>query len=252
VEPVEERERRGQDFYARALGYAARSDVPFLIGGAYALRHYVGGVTRATKDIDFMVKAEDYPRLLQVFSEAGLRTEITQPLWLTRACFEDLFVDVIFNTPNALCPVDDSWFEHAHSAEVLGYPVKLVPPEEIIWPKLYVMERDHFDGGDVLHVLRQQGRTLDWQRLWGRMDRHWQVLFAHLLLFRFVYPSERDAIPEWLMREMMGRAESELGETAPADKICRGMLLSSEQYLADITQWGYMDVRALAMQGRAA
>jgi hypothetical protein len=252
MEPVAERERRGQDFYARALGYAVRSDVPFLIGGAYALRHYAGGVTRATKDIDFLVKAEDYPRLLQVFAEAGFRTEITHPLWLTRACFEDLFVDVIFNTPNALCPVDDSWFEHAPPAEVLGYPVKLVPPEEIIWPKLYVMERDHYDGGDVLHVIRAQAPTLDWRRLWERMERHWHLLFSHLLLFQFVYPSERAGVPDWLMRELLERVKREMKEDPPAERTCRGTLLSGEQYLIDITQWGYIDVRALAMQGRTA
>lgn len=252
MESVDQRERRGQDFYAEALGHALHSGVPFLIGGAYALRHYAGGITRATKDIDFFVKAEDYPRLLQVFSDVGYRTEITQPLWLTRACVDDLFVDVIFNTPNALCPVDDSWFEHARDAEVLGFPVKLAPPEEIIWPKLYVMERDHFDGGDVLHILRQEGATLDWQRLWQRMERHWQVLFAHVLLFRFVYPSERNVVPDWLIRELLARVEEEMATAPPEARICRGTLLSNEQYLIDITQWGYMDVRALAMQGRAA
>ena len=53
-----------------------------------------------------------------------------------------------------------------------------------------------FGGADVLHLLNACAETLDWSRLTRRFGRHWRVLFAHLTLFGFVYPSERCRIPE--------------------------------------------------------
>jgi hypothetical protein len=241
--------QEAERFYARALGHAARSGVPFLVGGAYALREYAG-LWRDTKDLDVFCTAADYPRLLQALAAAGYATEIHFPNWLARAYEGDRFVDVLFSTPNGLCPVDETWFSTAREATVLGIPVRLVPPEEVVWPKMYLMERERFDGADVLHVLRQQGASLDWPRLWARFEGHWEVLFAHLLLFQFVYPSERGCVPEWLWRELLARQERRLAEPVPQERICRGLLLSDRQYQVDVTQWGYADARALLLQGR--
>jgi hypothetical protein len=241
--------REAERFYVRALEHLLHSGVPFLVGGAYALREYAA-ISRETKDLDLFCKAEDYPRLLQVLAEAGYRTEITFPHWLAKAFSGDFFVDVIFNTPNAVCPVDDSWLAHAREAELFGHQVKLVPAEELLWAKMYIMERERFDGADVLHVIRHLGASLDWPRLWARMEPHWEIMFAHLLLFEFVYPSERDAVPGWLWDDLLARLQQRLSVPPPRERICRGLLISDRQYQIDITQWGYRDARALRMQGR--
>jgi hypothetical protein len=120
----------------------------------------------------------------------------------------------------------------------------------MIWCKSFVQERERFDGADVVHLIRKQGPTLDWHRVLARMDPHWEVLFAHLLTFRFVYPSERDTVPAWLMRELQSRVERQLAEPPPQEPICRGLLISERQYQIDITTWGYQDVRAMLLQGR--
>jgi len=54
------------------------------------------------------------------------------------------------------------------------------------------MERERFDGGDIAHLIRGSGRDLDWQRLLNRFGPHWRVLFSHLVMFGFCYPSERE------------------------------------------------------------
>jgi hypothetical protein len=69
------------------------------------------------------------------------------------------------------------------------------------------------------------------------------VLLSHLILFGFVYPTERTQVPAWVMRELLGRLESELDTPAPPDGVCYGTLLSREQYLKDIQSWGYRDAR---------
>src|SRR5690348_18129368 len=39
-------------------------------------------------------------------------------------------VDLVFSSGNGVCVVDDSWFDYALEAEVLGMPVKIARSEE--------------------------------------------------------------------------------------------------------------------------
>jgi hypothetical protein len=66
------------------------------------------------------------------------------------------------------------------------------------------------------------------------------------VLFGFIYPSERDQIPSWVMQDLMQRLTSSLSAPTPAERTCRGTLLSRQQYLIDVEQWGYLDARLAA------
>jgi hypothetical protein len=229
-------------FYGHALTILAAAGVPFLVGGAYALHRYTG-IERHTKDLDIFVRPHDAGRVLAALRAAGYHAALVYPHWLGKAsCGED-FVDVIFGSGNGVAVVDDGWFAHAVEDEVLGLPVKLAPAEEMIWSKAFVMERERYDGADVAHLLHGCAERLDWNRLLARFGEHWRVLFAHLVLFGFIYPGECTRIPPWVTRGLMRRLETEL-EAGPADaRVCRGTLLSREQYLADVECWGYRDAR---------
>ena len=48
-----------------------------------------------------------------------------------------------------LCEVDDLWFKYAAPGQVFGFPVKFCPPEEMIWSKAFVMERERVICGTV-------------------------------------------------------------------------------------------------------
>ena len=98
-------------------------------------------------------------------------------------------LDLIFRAGNGLCEVDDSWFERARDDELLGVPVKLCAPEEMIWMKAYIMERERFDGADIAHLILMKNQEINWERLLCSMEQYWEVLLIHLLNFRFIYPS---------------------------------------------------------------
>ena len=83
---------------------------------------------------------------LDALKRAGYKTEKTFPHWLAKARRGRDCVDLIFRAGNGLCEVDDSWFERAHNHEFGDLPVKLCAPEEMIWMKAYIMERERFDG----------------------------------------------------------------------------------------------------------
>jgi hypothetical protein len=235
-------------FYRAMLQTLSAARVPFLVGGAYALARYTG-IERHTKDFDVFVRASEVEAAMVALSEAGATTELTFPHWLGKAwCGED-FIDIIFSSGNGLVAVDDGWFAHAVPDEVLALPVNLIPPEEMIWSKSFVMERERYDGADINHLLRVKAVALDWPRLLGRFGECWRVLLNHLVVFGFVYPAEARNVPHWVMRELLARTEAELDAPALSERICRGPLISREQYLIDIEQWGYRDPRLCANGG---
>src|SRR5262249_15911864 len=159
--------------------------------------------------------------------------------WLGKAHNGEDFVDFIFSSGNGVAKVDDGWFDHAQPGSLLGEPVRLSPVEEIIWSKSYVCERERFGGADICHLIRPQGRKLDWQGLVRRFGRHWRMVLAHLILFGFVYPGERAIIPAAVMEELTGRLQKENRSGAPDTRVCRGTLLSRVQYVIDVERWGY-------------
>lgn len=235
-------DKKTRAFYCAVIRTLQHGRVPFLVGGAYAFSRYTG-IERHTKDFDIFVRPEVCEPALRTLAAAGYRTEMTHPHWLGKAYCSDAFVDVIYSSGNGVATVDDLWFEHATEATLLDLPVKLIPAEEMIWSKSFIMERERYDGADVAHVLKACARNLGWKRLLWRFGAHWRVLYCHLVLFGYIYPGERDLLPREVMRDLAKRLEGELGRPPTDEKICRGTLISREQYLEDIGPWGYKDER---------
>ena len=229
-------------FYRHALAILKEAEIPHLVGGAYAFARYTG-IERHTKDFDVFIRREDFGRAAWAFRKAGYKAELTFPHWLGKAFQEDDFVDLIFSAGNGVAEVDDLWFEHAVKDQVFGVDVELIPAEEMIWSKGLIMERERFDGADVNHILRAAGDKLDWRRLVDRYGPYWRALYAHLVLFGFVYPGDRGKVPAWVMEELAGRMQAETAAGSADEKICNGTIISRQQYLKDIGDWGYEDAR---------
>jgi Uncharacterised nucleotidyltransferase len=226
-------------FYRRAFEIMDQAKIPFLLGGAYAFGYYTG-ITRHTKDLDLFVRPADIRTTLSAFAAAGHRTDLLFSHWLGKVFHGNDFVDIIFSSGNGLCPVDEEWFTHAVPAEVLGAKVRLVPAEEMIWQKAFIMERERFDGADVNHLIRARGQQLDWNRLLARFGAHQRVLLGHLIFFGFAYPDDRDSVPADVLNGLISRPDN---GPVGATPVCQGPLLSRMQYLADIEEWGYADPR---------
>lgn len=226
-------------FYKEVVATLQAAEVPFLVGGTYSLERHAG-IQRRTKDLDLFIRKTSFAAAARALEAAGFDVELAHPHWLAKATRRRLQVDLIFAGGNGLARVDDEWFAHGVKDAAFDIDVRLCPPEEMIWSKSFVMERERFDGADVLHILRESAERLDWRRLLARFGPNAAVLLVHLLLFRFVYPSEARRIPRWVLDAT--RAQAEAAE-APSGRLCRGTLLSRSQYLPDVTEWGYTDAR---------
>lgn len=235
------------EFYRSGARSLAAGGVRFLVGGAYALLDYTG-IERHTKDFDVFVLPADVQRALDVLAAAGYRVELTDERWLAKAFPREgeSFIDLVFGLANGLASVDEEWFTHSALGEVLGIPLPLCPPEEMIWSKSFVVERHRYDGADIAHLLRSCSTRMDWARMVRRFDTAWRVLLGHLIMFGFIFPCDRDLIPAAVMQQLMARLQLEIDGVAPPTRICQGTLLSTEQYATAIERWGYQDARSLA------
>jgi len=228
-------------YYQRVLQILSKGDIPFMLGGTYAVKKYVG-IQRETKDMDIFCKAGDYPRILKMLKEAGFKSAVRDSRWVGKAIFGKYYVDIVFGTPSGVWGVDDSWFVGAPKATILGVKVKLIPPEEMIWCKAYIQSRTRHDGADIYHIILKKNKDINWKRLLNRMERHWEILLAHLINFRFIYPSEIEIIPKWLMVELISRVEQQLNLPKSEERSCRGQLFSHDQYQIDIEKWGFKSI----------
>ena len=237
-------------FYRRTLHVLSDASVPFLVGGSHAFLEYTA-IVRPTKDFDLFLRKTDMERAMESLRSAGYRTELSFPHWLGKAWQHDDFVDLVFSSGNGMCTVDDRWFEHAVETQVLGMPVKIVPCEELLWQKAFVMERERFDGADIMHILRARAGELDWERLLDRFGKQWPLLYTYLVFFGFVYPGEVKALPDGVMADLAARHAASRAATV-TDKVCQGTLVSRAQYLIDIGQYGYADARLAPRGGMSA
>jgi calcineurin-like phosphoesterase family protein len=236
------------NFYRTVLGILRAAEIPFLISGGFALEHFTG-IAREIKDLDLFVLEKDISSALQALKKAGYRAELTFSHWLGKVydSSETEYVDLIFSSGNGLCKVDAAWFQRAIASNIFEMAVFLCPPEEMIWQKAFIMERERYDGADVAHLIHGQSHTLDWQRLLALFDRHWRVLLSHLILFDYIYPTEQYRVPSTIKQHLLDLLRGDLAAPAAAARVCQGPFLSRSQFNVDVESWGYQDARLANM-----
>jgi hypothetical protein len=228
------------EFYRASVRLLKQAKIPFLIGGAYAFGSYTG-ISRDTKDLDIFVQPKDVDRVLTTLQNGGYRCERTSPHWLGKTHCGEYVIDLIYRAGNGLCEVDQSWLDRACDGKLLGIPVKLCAPEEILWMKAFVMERERYDGADIAHLIESCAEKIDWSHLVQRFGPDWRLLLSQLVLFGYIFPSERDRVPASVIGDLMNRMANESGPQTT--RVCRGTLVSRQQYLRDIEERGFVDAR---------
>jgi hypothetical protein len=91
-------------------------------------------------------------------------------------------------------------------------------------------------------MILKKHEQIDWRRLLSNMELYWEVLLVALLNYRFIYPSERDHVPRWLLDELLDRVKAQAEMDPPHLKVCRGRIFSPRDYVTDVTEWGFSEV----------
>ena len=194
--------------FRRALEALNRSNVPYVVGGAFALYRYTG-IWRNTHDLDIYLERKNVPVAVDALLRAGFRDYGEMAAgdreWIYHATKSRVLIDVIWQPPNHLSPVDESFYARSRQGTFLGVPVRFMPPDELMWAKIFTMNRHRCDWPDVFDLVRACPKTLDWQYLVRKLGEHWPVLLSFVILFDWTYPSEKQCIPQEIREELMNR-----------------------------------------------
>src|SRR5215831_15614268 len=225
--------------YQGVLRGLLQANVPFAVSGGFAFHHHTG-IWRTTKDLDLVLPPRAVPGAFGVLIDEGFETYVQDPVWLAKARRGDYFVDLITGVGNATLTVDDSWIDRATEDVVLDIRCKVLPVEEMIASKLFVTRRERFDGADIAHLLRACAGNIDWERLRGLTQPHWQMLYWSLVLFAYIYPTRTTTIPLSIWRDLTERFCLAVGAHGSAE-IFRGTLIDPKMFAIDVNEWGERD-----------
>jgi hypothetical protein len=226
--------------FVEALEVLIASGAQFLVAGTFATNHYTG-IWRNTKDLDIFCAPAWAKKILAILQRHSFKTSVEEEHWLGKAKKNGELVDVIWGGGNWCTVVDDHWFAHAERGQCLGKEVLIAPASDMILSKAWVAGRERYDGADIAHLIRARGRTMDWEDLLARFGDHWQLLLQYLILFRFVYPGERDLVPVELVKRLSSRIGTE--EELKDGLAFRGPLVDRYAYLHDLAEGGLPDPR---------
>ena len=141
-----------REVYKRAMRALNSAGVPYVIAGMYAVFEHTG-TYRHSKDLDIFVEPIHVIGAMRTLREAGFRACLTQGHWLAKAYHGDHFVDVIFGMGNGLALIDQDWYRYSRPAILAATPVRIAPPEELLWHRLFIGERhrheEHHQGSAV-------------------------------------------------------------------------------------------------------
>lgn len=234
--PEEERQA-----YQRALRALNAEGVRYVVSGLYALYEYTG-IYRKTKDLDLFVEPTVVVQAARVLKNAGYTVYLEQSHWIAKAMWGDHQTDLIFGMGNGVSFIDGLWYARSRPGILAATPVRMAPPEDLIWHRLYVSERHRSDMSDVQHLLLCRGRELDWRHLLLRVDDHWRLLLAQIHLFDFTYPGHRENVPRWVREALYQRASATMDEIGDP-KVCYGTMISRFSFTIDVHEWGFQDPR---------
>lgn len=179
------------------IGAARSAGIGFAMGGGLAFSAYSGN-RRNTKDIDLYVLPGDHVRLLEMMAAHGFEeyTEVEyDPTWSWRGHRHGYIIDLLWRMLNNRAAVDEGWVSRGWEVTVQGVPLKLIPPEELLWSKLYILRRERTDWPDILGVLAAQASVIDWDYLLARLGEDAPVLGSVMSLFRWLCPGSATRLP---------------------------------------------------------
>jgi hypothetical protein len=206
---IPERMRR---IFRQALEILNSREIPYVVGGAYALSFYTG-VSRHTHDLDVYLEKKYVQDAVDALLSIGFKDYGEMAAgdrdWIYHAVKRDVLIDLIWQPPNGIHPVDESFYARGSEGEFVGVPVRFLPADELAWAKVFTLNRHRCDWFDVFRLIRASPEGFDWQRLLSNMGEHWPLLLSLIIIYDWAYPDEAFRVPDEVRKELLRRkAES--------------------------------------------
>jgi hypothetical protein len=134
-----------------------RHDIPHALAGSLAV--WARGGPDVYHDIDFIILPDDRERVLEVMSEAGMRTEKPAPDWLYKAYDGDNLVDFIFYAPIGETA---TYIANAEERVVESVRMPVMTVDDVMVMKLGAMNELYLDYSYALQLARSTREQINW------------------------------------------------------------------------------------------
>jgi len=94
---------------------------------------------------------------------------------------------------------------------------ELAPVEELIWAKLYVLQRDRCDWPDIINLIQAASDTIDWDHLLERLGDDAPLLAAALTVYGWLAPDSLLKLP--VLVELLARPTHRRPDATPREKL---------------------------------
>jgi hypothetical protein len=190
-----------RQLYRSVFAAIIERNLPFAIGGGVGFSVY-SRRWRYTKDVDLYIRPADSAQMTAILQKQGFPDLFEKSKydrgWSYRGHQGNVIVDLLWGMANYRSWVDDTWLADAPEIPFEDITVRVLPPEELVWSKLYVVQRHRCDWPDVLNIIHGVGPQMDWRRLLHRVGEDAPVLGSLLNLFGWLCPSRARELPDWL------------------------------------------------------
>jgi hypothetical protein len=193
------------EFYDDVLDAARRTGQPFALGGALAWATYCGHY-RNTKDIDLYVPMDRRQYFIDAVTKAGAldyyNTLAYDRGWIYRSTRDGCIADLIWAMANYVRPIDEDYFNGETKLSLRGNVYGVLPAEELILNKLYIMNRTRCDWFDVFNLVYMTNGALDWDRVISKMGEDRILLSSALRVFAWLCPGRVRLFPADLWKKL--------------------------------------------------
>jgi hypothetical protein len=197
-----------RELYREALIAFNNSGIDYMLGGALGVYYYTDW-WRSTHDLDIYVAPNDVDRARVILTEIGFHDIGEQAQgdreWIYHARKDGLIVDIIWRFANLIDFVAPDWITRAPRGRFLEVDTRFLPLEELIWVKIFVINRHRCDWPDIMRIIRNQCLNLDWYRLIDLIGEHWLLLAGMIDVLDWQYPDGMGCIPDDVRATLLER-----------------------------------------------
>jgi hypothetical protein len=147
----------------------------FALAGGYAA--WVHGSPEPLHDVDFVVREEDEPEVIESLRRQGFEVERPAEDWLFKVRLDGAVVDVLHRAQGGTV---EEMLAAAGDASVLSVVMPVLSATDVTTEKLLALDEHYCDLSAILPTLRAMREQVDWQEVRRRTTAR---PFAEAVLF---------------------------------------------------------------------
>ena len=184
--------------YRPAIEALRERGIPFALGGGLAFCAY-SERWRRLKDVDLFILPRDRDAAVEAIGRGGFRDYFdVKPYdreWIFRGHRGEHIIDLISKMANYRNEVEEEWFRGGGEILLYGTRLPLLPIEELVFSKLYIVQKDRCDWPDLLNIFHERASEMRWSRVRELVGADMALVSSLLSLFGWICPARAREIP---------------------------------------------------------